>query len=229
MSVRVGPSGTGEGPPGSRRVRVPVRRIPAWLEGFGRRHGAFSTAAMPAGAGWRLLAADGAEALIGAPEWPGAPAPTVLAVPAALAELAPGYGILLLRRAGYAAARVRGAVVVESKVSSRHIHGRTAAGGWSQQRYARRRANQADEITSAAAQAAVRIMIGAADGPGFLVTGGDRALLAAAREEMPPELASLPVVHLGVGTPTAAVLAGVPDLVLAVDVVVHQPGGEGQG
>ena len=57
------------------------------------------------------------------------------------------------------------------------MQSRTAAGGWSQQRFARRRANQADELVRAAAEHAVRLLTGIrVEG---LVLGGDRALVAA--------------------------------------------------
>lgn len=210
----------GEHPAGTRQVRVPVHRMVVWLERFDGRHGGSTVAVLPDAAGWRVQGADGAEAVIDAPRWPGAPVP---GDPGELAGLAPGFGVLLLRRAGYAVASARGSVIVASKVSSRHVHGRTAAGGWSQQRYARRRANQADEIVSAAALAAGRVIGESPGGLDFLVTGGDRALLAAARAQLPAALAALPVVHVGVGTPTADVLAGVADLVLAVEVVVREP------
>ena len=78
--------------------------------------------------------------------------------PAALAGLSPVFGVLLLRRAGYAVATFEGVRVAEKKVGTRHIHGRTAAGGWSQQRYARRRDNEADEIVGSAAEPADRIL-----------------------------------------------------------------------
>jgi hypothetical protein len=139
--------------------------------------------------------------------------------------LQPAFGVLLVRRAGYAVARYRGGEVVERKVGSRHVHGRTAAGGWSQQRYARRRANQADEVAAAAAAWADRILGPDAEpAPQFLVTGGDRPLLAAARALLAPAVAALPTpIHLAVGTPETAVLATVPDRVLVVGIEVHEP------
>ncbi|MGL5929447.1 MAG: Vms1/Ankzf1 family peptidyl-tRNA hydrolase, partial [Dermatophilaceae bacterium] len=69
---------------------------------------------------------------------------------------------------------------------------RTAAGGWSQQRFARRRANQADELVGATAGVAVRILLsgvssssgsGVADDVRGLVLGGDRALVTAVLED----------------------------------------------
>jgi hypothetical protein len=63
------------------------------------------------------------------------------------------------------------------------VQGQTKAGGWSQQRFARRRANQADELVGAAA-VAVRDVLGEAlaDPELRIVGGGDRQLLTAAVE-----------------------------------------------
>jgi hypothetical protein len=201
---------------------VPVARLGRWLEGFAGRHGA--TAGEDGG--WALRAADGSRAVLHRPAWLGLVAPD--AAPTELALLRPAYGVLLVRRAGYAVGLLDGDAVRERKVGSRHVHGRTAAGGWSQQRYARRRANQADEVAAAAAAAANRIL-GPADGGArtaqFLVTGGDRPLLAAARALLAPQVAALPApVHLAVGTPDGALLAAIPDRVLAVAIEVQEPG-----
>lgn len=81
------------------------------------------------------------------------------------------WGIVLVRKGGFAVARVNGERIVESKVGQRHVQGRTKAGGWSQQRFARRRANQAEVAYEAAAGHAERI-VGVAP---VVVTGGDHA------------------------------------------------------
>jgi hypothetical protein len=68
-------------------------------------------------------------------------------------------GVLLVRLGGYAAGVFTGypPVLEEAKVGSRLVHGRSAAGGWSQHRFARRREKQANEALDAAADAAVLI------------------------------------------------------------------------
>ncbi len=135
----------------------------------------------------------------------------------------PCFGVLLVRRAGYAVACFAGPDRLEAKVGRRHIHGRTAAGGWSQQRYARRRANQADEVAAAVAATADRI-IATRPEVAFLVTGGDRPLLADVLRLADPRLRRLPIgAHLGIGTPDASVLAGVPDRVLSVRIDLREP------
>lgn len=202
-----------------RSFDVPMRRLPRWLEGFATRHGPWQARPFEGSsggtAGWDVVAEDGSRAHVVPPPWldatPGAALDAI-----ELAGTQPAYGVVLLRRAGYAVGAFEGSALVDRKVSTRHIHGRTAAGGWSQQRYARRRANQADEIVAAAAASADRIL-GSRRGLQFLVTGGDRELLAAVLGRFGPRVSGLPDGgHVGVGAPDAAVLAGMPDRILAV-------------
>jgi hypothetical protein len=91
--------------------------------------------------------------------------------PAAVAEALAAHarkprtvGVLLVRLGGYAAGVFTGypPVLGAAKVGSRLVHGRSAAGGWSQHRFARRREKQANEALSAAADAAVLIFGGGA-------------------------------------------------------------------
>ena len=203
-------------------VGVPLRRLPGWLEGFADRHGEWTAEPSTEPNGWDLLAADAARAQVVVPTWLESQEPGPFD-PETLAAFAPAFGVLLLRRAGYAVAAFEGGTVVEKKVGTRHIHGRTAAGGWSQQRYARRRDNQADEIVDSAAETADRIL-GPREDLQFLVTGGDRPLLNAALKAVDRRLAELPIgAHLGVGTPDAKMLAVIPDRVLAVQIRIGGP------
>jgi peptide subunit release factor 1 (eRF1) len=82
-------------------------------------------------------------------------------------------GLLLARRGGYAVGVAEGDKLISSKVDTKYVQGRTAAGGWSQQRFARRRDNQARRVWNAAADAAVRVLLPAVPLSG-LVCGGDR-------------------------------------------------------
>lgn len=90
-------------------------------------------------------------------------------------------GLVLLRRGGYAIGTSDGARLSSHSTGSRYVQSRTAKGGWSQQRFARRRANQADELVGAAADKARTMLLDDADratGLDGLVLGGDKALLA---------------------------------------------------
>jgi hypothetical protein len=59
-------------------------------------------------------------------------------------------------------------------VDSRYVQGRTAAGGWSQQRFARRRENQARAAAGDAADLVARLLLPRAAELAALVAGGDR-------------------------------------------------------
>ena len=97
------------------------------------------------------------------------------------------WACVLVRRGGYAVGLARGAAFAESKVGTRHVQSRTAAGGWSQQRFARRRGNQADELVRAVAEHTLRILPRGI--PVGLVVGGDKALVRAVLDD--PRLAHL--------------------------------------
>ena len=109
--------------------------------------------------------------------------------------------MLLVRKGGFAVARMAGEEMVEHKIGQRHVQGRTKAGGQSQQRFARRRDNQARQAYEAAADHAARILR-----PGPLVTGGDHPAVDEVLAD--PRLARLTVVEpwLPVPDPRRAVL-----------------------
>jgi hypothetical protein len=94
-------------------------------------------------------------------------------------------GVVLVRRGGYAVGLAHQGRFLAVKVGTRHIQSRTAAGGWSQQRFARRRSNQADALADAVAGHALGVLLhgnespspGAAGLPAGLVVGGDRTLV----------------------------------------------------
>ena len=198
----------------SRTVHVDARRLERWVAGFGERHGAVATEL--ADGAVVLCGADGSLASLAVPYPPLdlTPAPDPVAALAAHARADRRVAALLVRRGGYAVALVAGAdggAVTASKVGARYVQGRTAAGGWSQQRFARRREGQTAALLDAAAAAAARVLGGApADA---VVTGGDRALadrlLADPRLR---DLARLPRErHLDVGDPRAADVAALPE------------------
>jgi len=126
-----------------RTVTVAAGRLEGWLAGFADRHGAPTVSR-----GERvveLVGVDGAQARIEVP-FPPLRGELVAHV------LRPRrIGVLLVRRHGHAVGVFDGTNLVASKVGSAYVQGGTKAGGWSQQRYARRRANQA---SAAFAQAA---------------------------------------------------------------------------
>src|SRR5215207_748708 len=66
--------------------------------------------------------------------------------------------VLLVRLGGYAAGVLEGERLVASKVGRRLVHGRHRAGGWSQQRFSRRREGEARGLHEEAAREAVRVL-----------------------------------------------------------------------
>jgi Actinobacteria/chloroflexi VLRF1 release factor len=158
----------------ARWLEVDPGRLPRWVAGFAERHGGEPTVTVANGA-VTLVAPDGASAECHAP--PGAPVPAGLDDLAATPPLR--RGLLLARRGGYAVGVAEGPAVVTSKVDSRYVQSRTAAGGWSQQRFARRRENQAKAAAADAADACARLLVPEIERLTAVVTGGDRQFVDA--------------------------------------------------
>jgi hypothetical protein len=157
-------------------VLVPRERLQRWLANFESRHGPTELTAVEGHLTGRAEDGSSFEAV--------APFDAVVAEATyeslEHAAAAPeDWGILLVRKGGFAVARLSGEQVVESKVGQRHVQGRTKAGGQSQQRFARRRDNQARAAYEAAADhAAERIRA-----VPLLVIGGDHAAVVAVLED----------------------------------------------
>jgi len=148
---------------------VPLGRWLRWCENFERGHGRTGYDILDGALTGR---ADDGSSFTARP--PFGVAFDGAARPAALAEASgppDDWGVLLVRKGGFAIARLSGSTLGESKTGRRHVQGRTKAGGQSQQRFARRRDNQARQAYEAAADHAVRILGTLA---GVVVTGGDR-------------------------------------------------------
>lgn len=151
-----------------RRVEVSAERLATWVDRFEARHGSV-TVVEDTGA-VRLTAADGAVARVDLAAGTARDRDGLLAAAADFDH----FGLVLVRRGGFAVGSVEAGRLAASRCGTRYVQGRTKAGGWSQQRYARRRANQADAVAHAAAEA-VTAVLGARVTP--LVCGGDRTLV----------------------------------------------------
>jgi hypothetical protein len=130
---------------------------------------------------------------------------------------------LMIRRGGYACAVLTDDRVTTSKVGSRYVQGRTAAGGWSQQRFARRREGQANALVDAATEVAVRILLPVSVQDG-LITGGDRPLIDQVLAD--PRLRSLSRLcrgpHLEIGDPKIDLVTDLPTLGRAIRITLDQ-------
>jgi hypothetical protein len=139
-------------------------------------------------------------------------------------------GVLLVRLGGYAAGVFTGAPprLADSKVGSRLVHGRSAAGGWSQHRFARRREKQASEALGAAADVAVAVFgrWSASRAPlDAVVLGGDKRSAAELREDprLAPYLALATNRFIIVPDPKRAVLEATPAQFSAVRIKLTEP------
>lgn len=172
----------------NRTVLVQPDRLSGWVRRFGERNGNFQTErSTGAGCIVVLRAANGCTADISAPlALPSEDSPSNELVPwnteraieelIRLAHLPLTVGLLLIRRGGYGVGIAREGALVTSKNGTRYVQSRTAAGGWSQQRFARRRANQAEALVDTAAERAAVLF--AENPPDRLQPGGDAKLFA---------------------------------------------------
>ena len=141
-------------------------------------------------------------------------------------------GVLLVRLGGYAAGVFAGSPprLVSSKTGSRLVHGRSAAGGWSQHRFARRRENQAATALRAAADAAAEVFGQyGPDGLDAVVLGGDKRSAAGLRGDarLIPYLDRATMRFLTVPDPRLAVLRDIPRAFLAIRIRLTEPESDG--
>jgi peptide subunit release factor 1 (eRF1) len=83
-------------------------------------------------------------------------------------------GLLLARKGAVAVGVADGPDLLVSKVDTHYVQGRTAAGGWSQQRFARRRDNQARAAAVDGAGIVGRLLLPEVRTLAAVVAGGDR-------------------------------------------------------
>jgi hypothetical protein len=199
MTRRLGVVGN-DIPAGGRWVEVPPDRLPGWVDGFAARHGGITVTPAkpedpPDGGEVVFLGTDGAVALC---QIPFPPLGTALE-PGAGEALAHQAGeqiaahaladrtvaVLLVRLGGYAAGVFTGPAprLAASKVGARLVHGRSAAGGTSQHRFARRREKQASEALGAAADTAATVFAPYRTQLDAVVLGGDRRAIAGLRDD----------------------------------------------
>ena len=219
----------------ARWVEVPPERLVRWVEHFTRRHG--PTVAEPGPEVVVLRARDGAAAACHPPFPPlagGQPGQDA-EDPARQAELMAAHaaasrtvGVLLVRLGGYAVGVFTGdpPQLAASKTGSRLVHGRAAAGGWSQHRFARRRENQATAALRAAADTAVTVLEPYQGRLDAVVLGGDRRAVAGVRSDprLAPSMALAVERFLTVPDPRLAVLKDTPRLFRAIRIRLTEPG-----
>ena len=183
----------------SHTVSVPPGRIDKWLDGFWVRHGKGPVTA--SGGDVTAAGTDGASARMRL-LWPGVVlGDDPLADLVGAARTPRRLGLLAVRADGHAVGLWDGTSVTESKRRGHYVQSRTAAGGWSQQRFARRRENQAKAAyEKAAGDVAALIEPAAARLDGLVAAGNPgaiRAVLADSRCRRTAALAAkVPLPHL---------------------------------
>lgn len=187
----------------TRTVEVDPSRLDRWIDGFAARHDGVTRADEPGRV--MLVGGDGATADGETFEHP-------------------RLGLVLVRRGGYAVGREEEGDLVAHSCGTRYVQSRTKKGGWSQQRFARRRGNQAEGLVAKVGELAGRHL--PRDGVDALVLGGDRALAEQVLEH--PRLAHLRSVARrtlwDLPDPRLSVLREAARRARAVRIVIDEPG-----
>jgi hypothetical protein len=230
---------------GGRWLDISPQRFPGWIASFARRHGGttpeLSLTVAVTSDDVIFTAPDGATAKCQPPFWEsqievreygGQDAAHVARLISEHALAERDVAVLLVRLGGYAAGVFTGSPpkLAVSKTGSRLVHGRSAAGGWSQHRFARRREKQAAEALHAAANAAAQIFGGWGvgkdrSGSDVVIFGGDKRAVAdtVSDPRLAPYLDLVTSRFLTVPDPRLAVLKDVPRLFLAVRILLREP------
>lgn len=223
---------------GGRWLEIAPERIVSWLSAFTARHGGAEVA--PGAAAVRYTCADGAiaECHMPFPPLPNSADMSAVSLTTAQPEVVAGriavhasadrtVGVLIVRLGGYAAGVFSGAPprLISSKTGSRLVHGRSAAGGTSQQRFARRREKQAGEALSAAADTAASVFESYPGPLDAVVLGGDRNAIGRVRQDarLRPYFDLAVERFLTVPEPRLAVLRDTPRLFRAVRIRLIEP------
>jgi hypothetical protein len=178
---------------GGRWVDVAPARLSTWIAGFRKRHGSVTVA--PTAGLLTLVGADEARATFhpacGMTLADPSPSPSLLDLDrfVAAAQERRVLGLILARRNAVAMGVADGDELIASKVDRFYVQARTAAGGWSQQRYARRRGNQAAAGVREAVEICSRIVVPHLPRLAAVVCGGDRFSIDAIMSD--PQLAAL--------------------------------------
>jgi hypothetical protein len=207
-------------------VEVPAERVVGWFERFGARHeGITRTVITPETV--LVEAGDGATATVSVPyapiedvgEW------ATLNVDGLIAHLERPrqVGLLLVRLGGHSVGVASAGKVVVSRTDRHLVHGRSAAGGWSQQRFARRREGQARHALEAAAKDVAEVLgsrVGTLDA---VVLGGDQRALDTLRAEraLAPVFALAEPRVLDVPEPRRTVLDDAATRAFSIEIVVR--------
>lgn len=223
----------------TRIISIGRGRLRRWLDNFIERHPAVDAECTDHRV--RVMAADGAVAQLDVPFPPflpedpegsptGSETSSILTGPELLDRLVAHVGTdrpvgaILVRRGGFAAGLFHGRELIDSKVGTGYVQGKTKAGGWSQQRYARRRDQQAHQLYDRAAGAAQTVLLPQIGQLQAVATGGDRAGITAVtrHRQLTPLRPLLMSRVFPVPDPRRPVLESFPDQFLAVRIQLNE-------
>ncbi|OZM72342.1 hypothetical protein CFN78_15155 [Amycolatopsis antarctica] len=211
---------------GGRAIEVPPERLAGWFERFAERNGGVTGTELSA----RRVVVTGGDGTTATVEVPFEPLdaegvrPGLCVAPLVAHLLLPRrIGLLLVRLGGHSVGVALGGSVTVSRTDRRLVHGRNSAGGWSQQRFARRREGQARQALRAAAEDALEVLGSRLSEVDAVVLGGDRRALAELREDarLAPLFARAESRILDVGEPRRSVLDDAAERAVAVEIVVR--------
>jgi hypothetical protein len=214
---------------GGRYVEISPLRVDGWFARFGERHEGVRYTDIGADT-VTVRAEDGATATVAVP-FPPLAAPAGRHPGVAVADLVAHLvvprriGLLLVRLGGHSIGVAEGGRVLLSTTDRNQVHGRNKAGGWSQQRFARRRAGQVRQSLRSTADDTVRVLVPRLPELVAVVLGGDRHALDALREDR--RLAGVFALAtdrvLDVPEPRRTVLDEAAERAMAVEILVTEP------
>ncbi|AZI58055.1 hypothetical protein EH165_07770 [Nakamurella antarctica] len=218
-------SRTRSAPGGGTVVEVSADRLPGWVNRFAGRNG--GVANITAKEHLVLLtASDGTTAEIAVP-FPPMRLADREGVEALLDHLAGlgGVGIIAVRAGAHSIGVAKAGVVVSSKTDRAYLQGRTAAGGWSQQRFARRRGNQLTTSLADAARDAAKVLIPVVAQLDALVVAGDAKALSVvlADTRLQPLLALPRRVFGDIPEPRRTVIDDLAERIFDVEITIRNP------
>ncbi|RZQ65714.1 acVLRF1 family peptidyl-tRNA hydrolase [Amycolatopsis suaedae] len=211
---------------GGRVVEVDPRRLAGWFDRFATRNDgvtattlAAETVRVTGGNGTTATAAVPFPPLAGTGEHDG----LVVGPLIEHAGVPRTVGLLLVRLGGHSVGLARDGAVLVSRTDRRLVHGRSAAGGWSQQRFARRREGQARQALRAAAEDALAVLGSRLSELDAVVLGGDRRALDELRADrrLEPVFALAVSRVLDIPEPRRTVLDDAAERAFAVEITVR--------
>ncbi|MGW4131660.1 acVLRF1 family peptidyl-tRNA hydrolase [Amycolatopsis japonica] len=213
---------------GGRAVEVAPDRLEGWYARFAvRNEGVRSTELKPDTV--TVVADNGVVAVATVPFGPLKAVGTVtgLAVGPLVehALISRRIALMLVRRGGHSVGIARGGVVVQSRTDRHLVQGRSAAGGWSQQRFARRREGQVRTALRAAAEDALEVLVPQLSEVDAVVLGGDRRALETLREDrrLAPLFERAEPRVLDIPEPRRTVLEDAAERAVAVEITLAGP------